>query len=60
MRPGVRRVSLGGEFTYVAEPPAGVPMPPPTQPDPRLHGTTPKPSAVEKATGVVKDALGKG
>lgn len=49
-----------GEFTYVAEPPAGVPMPPPTQPDPRFHGTTPKPSAVEKATGVVKDALGKG
>lgn len=49
-----------GEFTYVAEPPAGVPMPPPTQPDPRLHGTTPKPSAVEKATGAVENALGKG
>ncbi|MEN5072320.1 manganese catalase family protein [Isoptericola cucumis] len=48
-----------GEFEYVAEPPAGVPMPAPTRPDPRLHGTTDKPSGLEKATGVVKDALHK-
>lgn len=46
-----------GEFSYVAEPPAGVPMPPPTQPDPRLYGTTPLPNAVEKVAGKVKDAL---
>lgn len=48
-----------GEFTYVAEPPAGVPMPPPTQPDERFHGTTGKPSTLDKAKGVVKDALHK-
>jgi Mn-containing catalase len=29
-----------GEFSYLPEPPAGVPMPPPTQPDPRFYGTT--------------------
>ncbi|NEC92800.1 manganese catalase family protein, partial [Streptomyces sp. SID12501] len=46
-----------GEFTYVAEPPAGVPMPPPTHPDPRFYGTTPQPNVVEKATGKIKDAL---
>ncbi len=48
-----------GEFTYVAEPPAGVPMPPPTTPDERFHGTTGKPSTLEKAKGAVKDALHK-
>ena len=48
-----------GEFTYVATPPPGVPMPPPTQPDERLHGTTGKPSTLEKAKGAVKDALHK-
>ncbi|WP_435737619.1 manganese catalase family protein [Cellulosimicrobium sp. PMB13] len=48
-----------GEFEYVPTPPAGVPMPPPTQPDERFHGTTPKPSGLEKAAGVVKDALHK-
>ncbi|MCA5894855.1 manganese catalase family protein [Isoptericola sp. NEAU-Y5] len=48
-----------GEFEYVAEPVRGVPMPPPTQPDERLHGTTPKPSGLEKAAGAVKDALHK-
>lgn len=46
-----------GEFTCVAEPPAGVPMPPPTQPDPRLYGTTPQPNVVEKVAGKVKDAF---
>jgi Mn-containing catalase len=34
-----------------------VPMPPPTQPDERLYGTTPKPNIVEKAAGAVKDAV---
>ncbi|WP_129336173.1 manganese catalase family protein [Cellulomonas endophytica] len=49
-----------GEFTYVAEPPAGVPMPPPTVPDPRLYGTSPVPNAVEKVTSTIKDVLHKG
>ncbi|HEY8588202.1 MAG TPA: manganese catalase family protein, partial [Naasia sp.] len=31
-----------GEFSYVAEPPKGVPMPPATQPDGRFYGTTAK------------------
>ncbi len=48
-----------GEFEYVAEPPAGAAPPPPTKPDVRLHGTTGRPGSVEKAAGVVKDALGK-
>jgi Mn-containing catalase len=48
-----------GEFEYVAEPPRGVEMPPPTRPDPRMHGTTDKPNAMEKATGAIKDALHK-
>lgn len=46
-----------GQFEYVPEPAAGVPMPAPTQPDPRLYGTTPQPNVVEKAVGKVKDAL---
>jgi len=29
-----------GKFSYLPEPPAGVPMPPPTPPDPRFYGTT--------------------
>lgn len=48
-----------GEFEYVAEPPAGVPMPPPTKPDPRFHGTTPTPTSLDKAKGAIKDALHK-
>jgi Mn-containing catalase len=48
-----------GQFEYVAEPPAGVPMPPPTKPDVRFHGTTGVPGTVEKMTGAVKDALHK-
>lgn len=48
-----------GEFEYVAEPPAGVPMPPPTQPDERLHGTMPGATGLKKAKGTVKDALHK-
>ncbi len=48
-----------GEFTYVAEPPQGVPMPPPTHPDVRFYGTTEVPNVVEKAAGTVQDALGK-
>lgn len=46
-----------GEFEYVAEPPAGVPMPAPTRPDERLHGTVPGSNAATKAKGAVKDAL---
>jgi Mn-containing catalase len=48
-----------GEFTYVAEPPQGVPMPPPTKPDVRFHGTTETPGMVEKVAGAVQDALKK-
>ena len=46
-----------GEFTYVAEPPAGVPMPPPTRPDARIYGTTDVPNVVEKVAGKVQDLL---
>jgi len=46
-----------GEFTYVAEPPAGVPMSPPTHPDSRLYGTTEIPNIVEKAAGKIQDVL---
>ncbi|MCK0115721.1 manganese catalase family protein [Isoptericola sp. S6320L] len=45
------------EFEYVDTPPPGEPMPAPTTPDPRFHGTTGKPGAFEKAAGAVKDAL---
>lgn len=48
-----------GEFSYVAEPPAGVPMPPPTHPDARLYGTTDVPNVVEKMAGRAQDALGR-
>jgi Mn-containing catalase len=34
-------------------------MPPPTQPDERFFGTSHKPNLVEKAAGVVKDAISK-
>ncbi|MBO0901409.1 manganese catalase family protein [Cellulomonas sp. zg-ZUI222] len=46
-----------GELTYVPEPAAGVPMPPPTQPDPRLYGTTAKPNLAEKVTGKLNDTF---
>jgi len=46
-----------GTFSYVAEPPAGVPMPPPTHPDSRFYGTTEIPNAVEKIAGKVQDVL---
>lgn len=46
-----------GEFSYVPEPPAGVPMPPPTHPDSRFYGTTELPNVVEKAAGKAQDAL---
>jgi Mn-containing catalase len=46
-----------GEFSYVAEPPAGVPMPPPTVPDERFYGTTKIPNIVEKTAGVIKDTF---
>ncbi len=47
-----------GEFSYVAEPQRGEPMPPVTHPDPRFYGTTELPNIVEKATGMTKDKLG--
>jgi Mn-containing catalase len=43
----------------VAEPPAGVPMPPPTHPDSRFYGTTELPNIVEKAAGTIQDKLNK-
>jgi Mn-containing catalase len=46
-----------GQFSYVAEPPAGVPMPPPTHPDARFYGTTEIPNIVEKAAGKIQDVL---
>lgn len=48
-----------GEFSYVAEPQRGVPMPPPTHPDSRLYGTTDVPNIVEKAAGGIQDAMTK-
>lgn len=46
-----------GEFTYLAEPPAGVTMPPPTRPDARFYGTTDLPNTVEKMSGKLQDKL---
>jgi len=46
-----------GEFTYLAQPEPGVPMPPPTRPDSRLYGTTDLPNVVEKIAGTVQDKL---
>jgi Mn-containing catalase len=48
-----------GEFTYVANPPAGVPMPPPTHPDSRFYGTTELPNMMEKAAGTIQDKFNK-
>lgn len=48
-----------GDFTYLPEPPAGVPMPPPTKPDVRFYGTTELPNTVEKLAGRAQDALHK-
>jgi Mn-containing catalase len=48
-----------GEFTYLAQPGAGVQMPPPTRPDSRLYGTTDLPDKVEKIAGKVQDMLHK-
>ena len=48
-----------GAFTYHDGPTTSAPMPPPTQPDPRLYGTDPKPNVVEKITAAVKDIAGK-
>jgi len=48
-----------GEFSYHDGPTTSAPMPPPTQPDPRLYGTDPKPNLVEKVTATVKDIAGK-
>src|SRR5690606_22598583 len=46
-----------GEFSYVAEPQSGVPMPPPTHPDARFYGTTEIPNTVEKIAGRAQDAM---
>lgn len=46
-----------GEFTYVAEPERGDPMPPPTVPDARWYGTTAKSNTAEKIAGAVQDKL---
>ena len=46
-----------GEFTYHDGPTSSVPMPPPTQPDPRFFGTDPKPNIIDKATAVIKDKV---
>lgn len=46
-----------GEFSYAEAPTSGVPMPPPTVPDPRYYGTTPVPNPVEKISGTVQDAM---
>src|SRR5919112_6767642 len=47
-----------GEFTYHDGPTTSAPMPPPTQPDPRLYATDPKPKVVDKLKATVKDAIG--
>jgi Mn-containing catalase len=44
-----------GEFSYVAEPEAAVPMPEPTHPDSRFYGTTEIPNIAEKAAGKAQD-----
>lgn len=46
-----------GEFRYLDAPDTSVPMPPPTQPDPRFFGTDAKPNIIDKAEGVVRDLL---
>jgi len=44
-----------GEFSYLAKPGKGVPMPAPTVPDPRFYGTTPMANDEEIATTAAKD-----
>lgn len=46
-----------GEFSYLDGPDTSVPMPPPTQPDPRLYGTDAKPNIIDKAEGMIRDKL---
>ena len=50
-----------GTFSYEDAPFPKTPaaFPPPTHPDSRLFGTTEKPNIVEKAAGVVKDAVSR-
>ena len=50
-----------GEFSYedAPYPKQTAAFPPPTQPDSRFYGTTPKPNIVEKTAGAVKDAVSK-
>ncbi|WP_210481709.1 manganese catalase family protein [Naasia sp. SYSU D00948] len=48
-----------GQFSYREGPGTSAPMPPATQPDGRLYGTTAKPNLVEKTMGIVKDAVEK-
>jgi Mn-containing catalase len=48
-----------GEFTYLDQPDAGVPMPEPTIPDERFYGTTALPNTAEKVAGRAKDAKKK-
>ncbi|MGW5366657.1 manganese catalase family protein [Actinopolymorpha pittospori] len=43
-----------GEFSYLDQPEAGVPMPPPTVPDERFYGTTPEPPETRRRAGVKK------
>jgi len=45
-----------GEFSYRAEPEAGVPIPPPTHPDSRFYGTTELPNLMEQAAAMVQDS----
>ena len=49
-----------GEFSYHDGPTTTAPMPAPTTPDERFHGTTGKSPLLEKTKGSVKDALHKG
>lgn len=48
-----------GEFTYLPVPEAGVPMPPPTVPDPRYFGTTALPNEAEIKLAARKDKKNK-
>jgi Mn-containing catalase len=48
-----------GTFTYLPVPDAGVPMPPPTVPDPRFYGTTALPNEAEVKLAARKDKKNK-
>lgn len=48
-----------GSFTYLEQPPAGVPMPAPTAPDPRYFGTTNLPNEEEMSSAIAKDKKNK-